>query len=175
MDSDMRTPQGRNASAMRASSWIISGSSVCRFAVDVVDGDAVEADRGQQPAVLGDPAQVRAHVAIVEENAAAGVAALDASVEVIPLIDPANGRRRRLRARSDELLLRDLLERPENAVEFATVAPAGDHPVVAVVRGKLRNREAFGRNWGVRLPGGEKTPNLYGRAEDECAVRADGG
>ncbi len=59
--------------------------------VDVVDGDAVDPDGGEQTAVVGDAGQVGADVTVVEEDAAAGVAALDGAVEVVPLVDPADG------------------------------------------------------------------------------------
>ena len=65
--------------------------------VDVVDGDAVDADGGEEAGVLGDAGEVGADVAGVEEDGTAGVAALDGAVEVVPLVDPANGRGRRFR------------------------------------------------------------------------------
>ena len=106
--------------------------------IDVVDGSAVETDRGEQTAVFRDPVQVRAHMAIVEENAAPGIAAFDASVEVIPLVHPANGRRRSIAGGPDLLLLCDQFKNAKHAVEFAPVRAAGEHPIAVALRGKLR-------------------------------------
>jgi len=58
--------------------------------VDVVNGDAVDPDRGEEAAVIMDAGEVGADVPVVEEDAAARVAALDGAVEVIPLVDPAD-------------------------------------------------------------------------------------
>jgi hypothetical protein len=90
-ESDMRTPQGRKASAMRATraaSPVVEGAQV---GVDVVDGASVDADGGEQATVLADAGEVGADVAVVEEDGTAGVAALDGAVEVVPLVDPADG------------------------------------------------------------------------------------
>ena len=69
------------------------GFERAKVGVDVVDGDAVDPDGGEQTAIVGDAREVGADVAVVEEDAAAGVAALDGAVEVVPLVDPADGRR----------------------------------------------------------------------------------
>ena len=58
--------------------------------VDVVGGDAVDPDGGQQPAVGVHAAEVGADVAVVVEDTAACVAPLDGAVEVVPLVDPAD-------------------------------------------------------------------------------------
>ena len=76
---------------MRANSTDHVGLEGAEVGVDVVDGDAVDADGGEQAAVVGDAGEVGADVAVVEEDAAAGVAALDGAVEVVPLVDPADG------------------------------------------------------------------------------------
>jgi hypothetical protein len=60
--------------------------------VDVVDGGSVETDGGEQATVFGDAGEVGADVAVVVEDAAARIAALYGAVEVVPLVDPADGR-----------------------------------------------------------------------------------
>ncbi len=57
--------------------------------IDVIDGAAIDAKRGQQAAVFADAAQVVAGVAVVPEDRAAAVAAFDGAIEVVPLIHPA--------------------------------------------------------------------------------------
>ncbi|HET6187684.1 MAG TPA: hypothetical protein VFE59_11880 [Trebonia sp.] len=63
--------------------------------VDVVDAHGVHAGRGEQPRVVGDPAQVLRHLAVGEEDRGPRVAALDAALEVVPVVDhpqPVRGR-----------------------------------------------------------------------------------
>ena len=88
--------------------------------VYVVDGDAVDPDGGQKAAVVVDAGEVGADVAVVEEDAAAGVAALDGAVEVVPLVDPADGGGGGFGGGfGGEWMLRgDQLEEMEGAVEF---------------------------------------------------------
>ncbi len=97
--------------------------------VDVVDGASVDPDGGEQAAVVGDAGEVGADVAVVEEDGAAGVAALDGAVEVVPLVDPADGGGRRFDVGGEGLLLGDLFEEVKDAVEFAAVIFAGDDPI----------------------------------------------
>jgi hypothetical protein len=65
-----------------------------RGGVDVVDVQSVDADRGQQTAVFGDRREIVADIAAFKENGPARIAALDRAVGVVPLVDPANGKRR---------------------------------------------------------------------------------
>jgi len=58
--------------------------------IDVVDVAAVDADRSEQAGIVGDGSEVLADIAVFKKNAAAGVAALDGAIRVIPLVDPAN-------------------------------------------------------------------------------------
>ncbi len=67
-----------------------------RVRVDVVHDDAVDADRGQEPRVLGRSRRVRDRRVrdrrvVLEENRQPRVAALDGAVHVVPLVDPADG------------------------------------------------------------------------------------
>ena len=71
---------------------IISGSRVRRSELTLLTVHAVDPDGGEQAAVVGDAGEVGADVAVVEEDAAACVAAFDGAVEVVPLVYPADGR-----------------------------------------------------------------------------------
>ena len=72
------------------------GGEHARVGVDVVDGAGVDAERGQQAAVVADAAQIVARVHVVPEDGASAVAALDGAIEVVPLVDPADRRVGRL-------------------------------------------------------------------------------
>src|ERR1700728_2434043 len=96
--------------------------------VDVVDRRAVDANGSKQTAVLSNPAKIGANVTLIEKDAAPRVAAFDGAVEVIPLVDPPDGRGRALRGLRDRLLLRDLLQDVEDPVQFALVGAARDDP-----------------------------------------------
>ena len=65
-----------------------------RVGVHVVDRAAVDADRRHQPGVVAHAAEVVQDVAVLPEDRPAGVAALDRAVEVVPVVDPADRRRR---------------------------------------------------------------------------------
>ena len=58
--------------------------------VDVVDRAAVDADRRHQPGVVAHAAEVLGDVAVLPEDRAAGVAALDRAVEVVPMVEEAD-------------------------------------------------------------------------------------
>src|SRR5579871_2945955 len=62
-----------------------------RIGIDVVDGAAVDADGCQKARVRGNARKVRPDVTVLEKYGAAGVAAFDGAVEIIPLIDPSDG------------------------------------------------------------------------------------
>ena len=121
--------------------------------VDVVDGGAIEANRGQQPAILRNPCKVSPDVTVVIENAASGIAAFDAAIEVVPLVDPANRRRRSLGGRREGLLLRDPLQQVENPVEFPPVRAPSQHQVVVALLGDPGERPPFRGNRSI--PGGQ--------------------
>ena len=59
--------------------------------VHVIDRASVDADRGQQASVLAGAGQIAADVSIGEEDGRAAVSALDAAVEIVPLVHPADG------------------------------------------------------------------------------------
>ena len=145
-DMERRTPHGRKTSAMRATSWIISGVSSFGFGVDVVDGAAVDSDRSQQARVLAGAGEVAAHLIVVEEDGAAAVAALDGAVEVVPLIDPADGRGREFRCPgvAQSSAPRAMPERTwKVAVEQAAGIGAGDDPVLVAVSRDDGDGKAF--------------------------------
>ncbi len=68
------------------------GGEEAGVGVDVADGAGVDAEGGEQAAVFGDTREVRARVAGFPEDGASAIAALDGAVEIVPLIDPADGR-----------------------------------------------------------------------------------
>ena len=62
--------------------------------VDVVDRRAVDAHRREQPSVVAHACEVVQDAAVLEEDRTPGVAALDRAVQVVPVIDPPDRRRR---------------------------------------------------------------------------------
>ena len=87
-----RTPQGRMASAMRAMLFEACPASRNGAALlTLLTLQPLMPTGGQQARVFGDRGEIVAHVAAVEEDAAAGVAAFDRAIGVVPLIDPADG------------------------------------------------------------------------------------
>lgn len=102
-----------------------------RIGVDVVDGAAVDADRCEDMSVIGRAGEIGADAAVLEKNGAASVAAFDAAVEVVPLIDPAErciGLLEIIEA-GYGFVLRNFAQENENAVENASVVGAGDDEV----------------------------------------------
>ncbi len=67
------------------------GPEQLRVGVDVVDGAAVDAERGQQAGVIAGAGKIGAGAHVVPENGTSAVSALDGAVEIVPLIDPADG------------------------------------------------------------------------------------
>src|SRR6202020_3536917 len=63
-----------------------------RIRVYVVDRTPVDANRSQQARVIAHASKIGANAAVVEKDGAAGVATLNAAVEVVPLIDPTDRR-----------------------------------------------------------------------------------
>ncbi len=88
--------------------------------------------------VVAGAAEIGADVAVVKEDGAAGITALDGAVEVVPLIDPADGSGGRLAAleRSEGLAAGDAGEDVKDAVEEAAGVGAGDDPVGVAVDGE---------------------------------------
>ena len=81
---------------MRATCGISSGREQARVRVHVVDGAAVDAERREHAAVVAHAREIRAGATVLPEDRRPAVSALDRSVEVVPLVDPADRRRRRL-------------------------------------------------------------------------------
>ena len=106
----------------------MGGVDKLRGGVDVVDVAAVDADGGEQAGVFVDGGEVVADVAGFEEDAAAGVAALDGAVGVVPLVDPADGGGGLLRFVDvgEGFEARDFAEEGEDAVEDAAVVATSD-------------------------------------------------
>ncbi len=67
-----------------------------RVGVDVVDGASIDTQRGEHPPVAADSAEIFARVQPIPEEGAAAITALDGAIEVVPLIHPTDGHRRRL-------------------------------------------------------------------------------
>src|SRR6185503_6391013 len=63
-----------------------------RIRVHVVNGAGVNANRRQQSGILAHARQVSLNPSAFEKDGAAGIAALDASVEVVPLAGTTYGR-----------------------------------------------------------------------------------
>ena len=108
---------------MRAICGVNSGSEDVRVGIDVVDGAAVDAERGQQAAVVGDAGEIVAGIQELPEDGSAAVAALDGAIEVVPLVHPADGSVRRflLVQVRDGIAQRDLAQQGECAVEHAAL------------------------------------------------------
>ena len=89
-----------------------------RIGIDVVDGTAVDADGCEQARILSHPGQVGADGALLEKNGWARVPPFNASVQVVPLINPANRDLRLLRLVEicDVFISRNLTEQGKYAV-----------------------------------------------------------
>src|SRR5690349_15446905 len=103
-----------------------------RIGVDVVDGAAVDADGSEQTSVRGRTRKVGAHVAVLEKNGAASVAAFDAAIEIVPLIGPANWRVRLLDFVEvrERFATRDFAKKGEHAVKHASISGAGHDEIL---------------------------------------------
>ena len=107
-----------------------------QIGVDVVDGASVETDRREQAAILRYASEVLPDVTVGEEDGAPCVAAFDGSIEVIPLVDPANWCGGRFGIVGEGVLLGDLFEKMKDSVEFASAIFAGDYPIAMSARVK---------------------------------------
>ena len=107
------------------------GGEHARVGIDVVDGARVDAERCEEPAILADTSQIRASLQVVPEDGAPAVPALDGSIEIVPLIDPAHRGVRRLLLieLADGLAEGDFSEECKGAVEHAAIVRAGDYRV----------------------------------------------
>ena len=116
---------------MRTTCGMKSASEHARVGIDVVDGAGVDAERGQQAAVLADAGQIFAGLQVVPEDGAAAVAALDGAIQVVPLVDPAHGSVGRLLLveLGDGFAEGDFSQEGEGAVEHAAIVGGGDHGV----------------------------------------------
>ncbi len=145
----------------------VVGVEELRGGVDVVDVAAVDADGRQQAAVFGDGGEVVADVAAFEEDAAAGVAALDGAVGVVPLVDPADGVGW-LVAVGFLVGFRaggELAEVGEGAVEDAGGAAARDDGFL----GATGEEETVGREVVRDVEGWVGVTDFLGRAEEDFA------
>jgi hypothetical protein len=123
------------------------GFESAEVGVDVIDGDAVDPDGGEETAVIVDAGEVGADVPRVEEDAAAGVAAFDGAVEVVPLVDPADGRGGGFDGGlgGEWLFSADDGEKVEGSVEFAAWVGAEDDVAVGLAFGLFA--EGVGLGW----------------------------
>ncbi len=83
----MRTPYGRHTPASAATLGRYSAESIARVGVDVVRGGAVDADRRIRTRVVGVARIDRVRQLAPLPQRVARVAALDRSVEVVPMIE----------------------------------------------------------------------------------------
>src|SRR5579872_6386531 len=106
-----------------------------RISIDVVHGASVDPDGSQQTSVLAGASQVVADFSIGEEERGAPVSAFDATVEVVPLVHPANGSIGLLDLidRGDALRASDFAQQREHTVEDPAVSGAGDDDAVESV------------------------------------------
>ena len=110
----------------------VRGREQSCIGVDVVDGAAVQAERRQQPRVIARPRQVRPDVPIIEKDGVSAVPALDRAIEVVPLIDPADGRGRLLAEIDvvERAMQADQTKQCEYAVQHGAIgAPGDDEPL----------------------------------------------
>jgi hypothetical protein len=126
-------------------------------------------------AILADAGHVGAGVSAIPENGPAAVTALDGAIEVIPLVDPADGRVGRLSVVQDEdgFAERDLAEEGEGAVEHAAVIGRGDHDVADAFDGYGLEQVAIGGELGIEGGLGQGGADAFERAEDDGALRGD--
>ena len=121
-------PSGRNASAMRATSGKQLGRDHADVGVDVVDRAAVDADRGHQAGVVAHAVEILGDVTVFPEDRLAGVAALDRAVEIVPMVEEADGGVGLFVEVEvgNWLVSGDAAEEGEGAVEDAAAARGGD-------------------------------------------------
>ncbi len=118
--------------------------------IHVVHVAAIDADGGEQACVLAHCGQVVENLAILEEKRTASVAAGDAAIEIVPLVDPTDGHGGGfvddclcIPARSCE----PAHER-KRAVQHTSLAAGGDHYKPLSCRVRLGNPKPFGGNGG---------------------------
>src|SRR5947208_13841985 len=99
-----------------------------RIGIYVVYGASVDSDRGKQARVLSGARQISADAPVVEKNRRSRISAFDASVEVVPLIDPAQWCIRILLViqRIKGFTHGDLAQESEDAVENTAFVWSGD-------------------------------------------------
>src|SRR6185437_2526712 len=81
----------------------------------------------EQPAVVADSREIRSGMAVLPEDRPPAIATLDRAIQVVPLVDPANGRIRALLLVEirQRLAERDLAEQREGSVEDRAIGVAG--------------------------------------------------
>src|SRR5690349_6511649 len=106
-----------------------------RIRVDIIDGAAVNSNGSEDAGIRRDAGQIGTHVAPIEEDGPTGIAALDGTVEVVPLIDPADRGVGLLNLvqTGERFAASDLAEKSESAVENAAVIGGRDDDVLFVV------------------------------------------
>ena len=150
------------ASAMRASSRSISGVRKAQALFTLLRLQPLIPIDASRRAYSATRREVVADVAVVEEDAAAGVAALDGAIGVIPLVDPADGRGGRFEVGHDLALFSDLLQQVEDPIKLALLAATGDDPEMVAVLIEPRYFEGLGGKALWPLPLREQTMQLIG-------------
>ena len=110
--------------------WTRKASSRTRGGgVDVVDGAAIDADGSENAGIFAGASQIVAHLAVLEKNRGPAIAAFDAAVKVVPLVDPADGRVRLLLLvdSCDALAAGNLAEQRKRSVQHSAIVGGCDH------------------------------------------------
>jgi hypothetical protein len=154
-DSELHSPRAERVGDAREL-WQKVGHEHARIRVHVVDHASVDPQRREQARVVAHAREVVANVAAVEKDRAAAVAALDAAVEVVPLIHPAN---RSVRLALDIEVLDVLFEgdfakQGKNAIQHAAVGGSRDDETTETANSRGGEHECVAGESGGRLPFG---------------------
>ena len=172
-----RTPQGRMASAMRAICGCECGREQSRIGIHIIDGAAIDAERGEQAGVIGRAREVLAHVVVLPEDGITAVAAFDGAVEAVPMVHPAHRcvGGLALVEIGKALAHGDLAQQREGAVEQAAVVGGGDDGEMQRALGGGFQPEGVGGESRFRNQAGRGATDLVDRPEQDGALVWNGG
>src|SRR5258707_9506496 len=113
-----------------------------------------------------------ADVAVFEKDRTTGVTAFDAAIEIVPLIDPTDGRIRLLELveMRKRFTARDFVEKSENAVKDAAVVGGGDEEIFATADRESGEPEAVGAKIGRRVQIRDGVLQGGDCSEENCAL-----
>src|SRR4029079_17850530 len=129
-------------------------------------------ERGEEPPVFVDAAQVLTDVTIVPEDRAPAISAFDRAVESVPLVHPANRciRGVLLVDRRQRVSHSDFSEKRKRPVQDAAIAlPGDDEMPCATNRGRLQPESVRSQD-ALREKSGLGLAQLRQRAGDDGAV-----